>query len=134
MPQGVKKSGKKSGAHAGEFLVCGDVDDFELFGMEARFGAERELSEVALFHFDEVFFVLRAQALEDGGMNDDAQLEIRLVARAPFQDFAELALDLDAHGKCALDLAAAFAVRAIIIDGGMDTFGMPLPGHFQKTQ
>ena len=69
-------------AGAGQFLVVGDVDDLELLGVEGRVGAEGELAEVAFLHLDEVLLILGAEAFEDGGMDDDAQLEVGLVAGA----------------------------------------------------
>ena len=71
----------RSGADAGEFFVVLDVDDLELFGVHAGIGAEGQFAEVTFLHLDEMFLVLGAQAFEHGGMDDDAELEIRFVAR-----------------------------------------------------
>jgi len=57
-------------------------------------------------------------------MDDDEQLEVRFFAGAFLEDFIELALNFDTHREGALDFPAAFAVRAIVIDGGMDAFGV----------
>ena len=62
--------------HAGQLLVGGDVDDLELLGMQGRIRTEGELPEVAFLDLDEVFFVLGAQTVKDGRMDDDAELEI----------------------------------------------------------
>ena len=50
------------------------------------------------------------------------------------EDFAELALDFHAHGDGALHFAAAFAIRAIVVDGGAHAFGMALAGHFHQAE
>ena len=81
-----------------------------------------------------MFLVLGAQALQHGRMHDDAELEVRFVARAFLQDFVELALDFHAHGDGALHLAAALAIRAVVIDGGAHAFGMALAGHFHQAE
>ena len=59
-----------------------DVDDLELLGVERWFGAEREFAEIALLHFDDELFVFGAEAFQHGRMDDDAQLEVRFVARS----------------------------------------------------
>ena len=46
----------------------------------------------------------------------------------------QLALDFHAHGQGALDLAAAFAVRAVVIDRGAHAFGVALAGHFHQAE
>jgi len=53
-------------------------------------------------------------------MDDDAELEVGLVARPAAEDFGELALDFDAHAEGALDDAAALAVGAVVIDRLVD--------------
>src|SRR6185436_11982545 len=102
--------------------------------MHAGIGAERQLSEIALFHFDEMLFVLSAEPFQHGWMHDDSELKIRFVPRAFLENLAELPLNLYAHGQSALDLAAAFAVRAVVIYRCTHTFGMPLPGHFHQAK
>jgi hypothetical protein len=67
-------------------------------------------------------------------MDGDAQLEIGLVARTFLEDLVQLALDFDAHGFGALDLAAAFAIRAVVVDGAADGFAMALAGHFHQAE
>jgi hypothetical protein len=107
----------RSPTYAREFFVGRDVHDFELFGVHRGIFAELEFAEVAFLDFDEVLFVLGAETLENGWVNDDEELEIGFVARTFLENFAELALNLDAHGEGALHFAAAFAVRAIVVDG-----------------
>jgi hypothetical protein len=80
------------------------------------------------------FLVLGAQPFQHGRMHHDAELEIRFVARAFLQDFLELALDFHAHGDGALDLAAALAIRAVVIDGGAHAFGVALARHFHQAE
>ena len=50
------------------------------------------------------------------------------------EDFLELALDFHAHGEGALHLAAALAIRAVVIDGGADAFAVALAGHFHEAE
>jgi len=102
--------------------------------MQRGIRAERELAEVSFFHFDQQLFVLGAQALEDAGVDHDAELEIRFVPRSLLEDFAQLALDLDAHGDGALHPASAFAVGAIVIDRVVHAFRMALAGHFHEAE
>jgi len=82
-----------SRADAGEFFVGVHVHNLELFGVHAGVRPEGQLAEVAFLHLDEMLLVLRPQPVQHGGMHDDAQLEVVLVARALLQDFLELALD-----------------------------------------
>src|SRR5690606_1936536 len=56
------------------------------------------------------------------------------VATAFLEDLAELALNLDAHGQGALDLAPAAAGGAVIIDGGAHALGVALAGHLHQTE
>src|ERR1017187_7946997 len=102
--------------------------------MERGVGTEGKLAEVALLHLDQVLLILGAQAVENGGVHDDAQLEVRLVTRALLEYLTQLALNLDAHGQRALDLAPAFAIRAIVIDWRIDALGMPLARHLQQSK
>src|ERR1043165_1101395 len=95
-----------SGHYAGKFFVVSGVEDLEMFGVQSGVGAEGEFTEIAFLHFGDQLFVFGAKALEDTGMNDDAELEVRFVAGAFFEDFAELTLDFDAHRDGTLDLAA----------------------------
>jgi len=121
-------------ADAGEFLVGGDIDDFKRLSVEGWISPEFKFAEITLFHLDEMFFVFGPQALENRRMNDDAELKVGLVARAFLEDFAEFTLNLNAHRQCALHFAAAFAVRAIVIDGCVHTFGMALTSHFHQAE
>src|SRR5665213_2293670 len=81
-----------------------------------------------------MFFVLGPQPIQHGRMHADAQLKIRFVAHAFLQDFLQLALDLDAHGHDAFHLAAALAIRAVVIDGGTGAFAMALARHFHEAE
>src|ERR1051326_7529141 len=81
-----------------------------------------------------MFFVLRSQPFENRGMNDDPQLEVGFVSRAFLKNLAKLALNLDAHRSGALHLATAFAVRAVVINGSMDAFGMALARHLHQAK
>src|SRR5690349_19667572 len=109
-------------ADAGEFFVGGHVDDFECFRVETGVRAEVQFPEVTLFQFDEELFIFSVQALQDRGVYDDAELEVRFVACPSFQNLPKLTLNFDAHGQGALNLATAFAIQTIVIDGGMDAF------------
>ena len=51
-----------------------------------------------------------------------------------FRISLQLALNFDAHGDGALHLAAAFAIRAIVIDGGAHAFGVALARHFHQAE
>ncbi len=81
-----------------------------------------------------MFLVLGAEAFEHGGVDDDAELEVRLVALPFLEDLAEFALDFDAHGEGALDLAAAFAVGAVVVDGLAHALGVALAGHLHEAE
>src|SRR3954470_22100460 len=122
----------RSTSNGGKLFVCYRVNDFEGFGVERGIGAETEFAEVALLHLDEEFFVLGLEAVHDAWVDDDLELEVGFVAPALFQNLGELALDLDAHGEGALNLAAAFAVRAIVVNGGAHGFAVALAGHFHE--
>src|ERR1017187_4802451 len=102
--------------------------------MERGVGTEGELAEVTLFHLDQVLLVLGAQAVEDGGVHYDAQLEVRLVPRELLEYLTQLALNLDAHGQRALDLAPTLAIRAIVIDRRIHALGMALARHLQQAK
>src|SRR3954471_15228882 len=65
-----------SDSDTGEFFIGRHVDDLELFGVQRRVLAELQFSEVALFDLDHVLFVLGAEALQNGRMDDDQQLEV----------------------------------------------------------
>src|SRR5260221_11703034 len=64
---------------SGHFFVGRHVDDLERFGVERRIGPEGEFAEIAFLHFDEMFFILVAQAVKDGGNDDYAQLGILII-------------------------------------------------------
>ena len=81
-----------------------------------------------------MFLVLGAETIQHGRMHDDAQLKIRLVARAFLEQFLELALDLHAHGGGGLDLAATFAIRTVVIHGGANAFTVALAGHLHQAK
>ncbi len=51
-----------------------------------------------------------------------------------FRISLKLALDFDAHREGALDLAAALAIRAIVIDGGAHAFGVALARHLHQAE
>ena len=102
--------------------------------MESRVRSERELAKIALLHLDEVFLVLGAQTFQNGGVDHNSQLEVRLVPRTLLQYFAQFPLNLDTHRQGALDLAPAFAIRAVIVHCGMHAFGMTLTRHFQQAK
>lgn len=106
-----------SAAGGGEFVAGDGVDDLELFRVESGFSPEGEFPVVTFLHFDEDMFVLGSEPFEDGGGDDDPELEVRLIAWAFLEDFGELTLDLDGHGFGALHHAATFAVGAIVEDG-----------------
>jgi hypothetical protein len=105
-----------------------------LFGVDGGVRAEEEFTEVAFFHFDDETFVFGAETFVDDGVEDDFELEVGLIAVTFFEDFAEFTLDFDAHGEGAFDFAAAFAVGAIVIDGGADAFGVALACHFHEAE
>src|SRR5207247_2023460 len=111
---------------AGQFFARRYVDDFELFGVQGRLFAEVQLAEIAFLYFDQVLLILGPQAIEDGRMHDDEQLEVGFFARTFLENFIQLTLDFNAHGQGALDLAAALAIRAVVIDGSVDALGVAL--------
>src|ERR1041384_1029412 len=119
-----------------EFLAAKRVGDLELFEVESRVGAKTEFAGKLLFQFDEQRFVFGAQAVENFGVDVDAQ--VRLVVPALLfefaQDFADLALDLNGHRQRALDHAFALAIGAILIDGAGHAFAVALAGHFQEAE
>src|SRR5438445_9184835 len=118
-------------SHTGHFLVGGDVDDFELLGVKRRIGAEGEFAEITLLQLDKQLLVLRAEAFEHRRVYHDAELEVRLVALASFQNLGQLALNFHAHRERALHFAAAFAIGTIVVNGGADAFGMALFFYFR---
>src|SRR5215472_12237556 len=63
-------------ADVGEFFVVRYVHNFELLGVHRRVSSERQLSEIALLHFDEMLLILSAQTLENCGVDNDSQLKI----------------------------------------------------------
>src|SRR5690242_7693144 len=105
-----------------------------MLGMHRRIGPVVEPAEVTLLNLDEVLFVLRSQALENGWVDNDAELKITLVPRALLEDFAQLALDFHAHGLGALHLPLAFAVEAVVIDRRAHAFAVALAGHFHQAK
>src|SRR5260221_4326296 len=54
-----------------------------------------------LFPYTTLFrsLVFRAQPFKDARMDDDAELKVRFVPGPLFQNLAQLALNLDAHGQ-----------------------------------
>ena len=132
--EGARRVHAGSSADVGEFLVGGDVHDYELFGVDGGIGAEEEFAEVAFLHLDDQAFVFGAEPVVDDGIEDDFELEIRLIAVSAFEDFTEFSLDFDAHGQGAFHFAAAFAVGAVVVDGSADAFGMTLAGHFHEAE
>jgi hypothetical protein len=50
------------------------------------------------------------------------------------EDLAELALDFHAHGLGALHLAAALAIRAIVVDGRAHALAVALAGHLHEAE
>ena len=100
--------------------------------MQRGIGPEGEFAKIALLHLDEQLLVFSAQAFQNAGMDHDAELKIRFIPRTFLQDFAQLALYFHAHGQGALHFAPAFAVGAIVVDGGAHAFRMPLARHFHQ--
>ena len=81
-----------------------------------------------------MFLVFGAEPFQHGRMHNDAQLEVAFVAGALFQKLLQLALNLHAHGGGGLDLAATFAIRTVVIDGGADAFAVALTGHLHQAK
>ena len=119
---------------AGQFFIRRHVHDFELFCMQGGIGPEREFAKVTLLHFDQKLLVFIPQTIQHRRMNDDPQLEVGFIAGAFLKNFTQLALNFDTHGESALHHAAAFAIRAIVINGGVNTLGMALPRHLHQAK
>ena len=62
--------------------------------MVGRLNAEGEFAEIAVSHLNEQLLVFGARAIQDGEVDHDAELENRVVARALFENFRQLALEL----------------------------------------
>ncbi len=67
---------------ASELFIVRHVHDLELLGVQGWIGAEGELAEITLLHLNEVLLILGAEALKNGRMHHDPQLEVGLIPRA----------------------------------------------------
>ena len=76
----------------------------------------------------------RRQAVEHVGIYGDAQDEVGFILTTGFEDLGEFALDFHAHGDGALYVAAAIAVMAFVMEGGLHAFGMALACHFHQAK
>ena len=56
----VKCDGWQSAAYARHFFTGSNVYNFKLFGMQSGIFPEVQFSEITLFNFDEMLFILRA--------------------------------------------------------------------------
>ena len=116
------------------FLICHRVIDLEFLRMQRRLRTERELAEVLLLHLDKEPFVFVSQTFQHVGMHIDLELEVRLIPMAFLENLTELPLNLHAHGKGTLHLAATLAIRTVVIDGSMHALGVSLASHLHQTQ
>lgn len=108
------------------------VDDLEVFDVVDRVGTEGEFYAVGLLNLQKQVLVLMAQALEVGGMQEDAKADFLVDSIACPQvanDADETALDFDAHGAGGFDGAAAVAIGAIDVGATGMALAVPLAGH-----
>src|SRR5271166_5461394 len=86
-------------AYAGQLFVGRHIHDLELLRVQRGVRAKQKPPEIAFFHFLNMLLVFSAQALQNRGVDCDAELEVRFVAGPFLEDLAELALDFNTHGQ-----------------------------------
>src|SRR5579862_546180 len=108
------------------------VGDEELFLVIGRVAPEGQPARVFSLDLDEEFFVLGAEALEDFGVDRDLDVVDGVLVLA--HDGVQGALQFHAHGHGALHRAAAFAVRAVLVDGAAQALLRALARHFHQAE
>ena len=102
--------------------------------MAGDLALEGELAGVAALHFHEHLLVFVAEALHDGGRDEDLKLGFAGVALEAAHDSGNLALDVDGDGEGALDDAVALAVGAIDVHLGEEALFLALAGHLHEAE
>ena len=115
-----------------QFLASLGVGDHEFLLMEGRIGAKDQASDVAALDVDEVLLVIGSQAVEQVGVDGDANLVNDFLVLA--HDGVEGALEFHAHRHGAFDHSFAAAMRARDEEGAGEALIGALAGHFHEPE
>ena len=86
------------------------------------------------FEVDDEILVFPSHTVEHVWIHGDAQDEVGFVLAARFENLGKFALNFHAHRDGALDVPAAIAIMAFIMEGGLHAFRMALACHFHQAE
>ena len=125
LPPGVKRAVLALQLRAGI-----RVGHDEFFVVKSRIRPEHQAPGITPFQLHEQLFIFFFQALQDVGIQDDANVVNRVLIFS--HDRVERAMHLHARAHGRLDHAAAFAVRTILVDRIAQAFLRALPRHLHQ--